>query len=162
MKHNSLPRRGATTVELAVVAPLTFFLLIGIVVGAMGVFRYQEVASLARQSARYASVHGAGYAKDTGNPAAVPNDGLWSGGTGQCSLVYNNVIAAQDVSLNLSELNYSVTWNASNSPYHTTIVNGIVTPTTNTVTVTITYQWIPEALFGGVTMSSTAVTVMSN
>jgi len=40
-------RQGATTVEFAVVAPATFILLLGIVVGGMGVFRYQEVAHLA-------------------------------------------------------------------------------------------------------------------
>ena len=150
MKSKRQVRRGATIVEMAFIAPVTFFLLVGIVVGGIGIFRYQEVSSLARQSARYASVHGTQYAADTGNAAATPTD------------IYNNVIAAENVSLDPSAVTYSVTWNSNNAPYHTTIVNGSLTPVTNTVTVTITYQWIPEALFGGVTMSSTAVTPMSH
>jgi hypothetical protein len=33
--------------------------------------------------------------------------------------------------------------------------------TRNTVTVTLTYQWIPEAFFGGITLRSTSVLPMS-
>jgi len=54
-------RQGAHDVEFAVVAPATFILLLGIVVGGMGVFRYQEVAHLAREATRYASTHGGQY-----------------------------------------------------------------------------------------------------
>src|SRR5262249_10218073 len=46
--------------------PWSFFLLVGLIIGAMGVVRYQEVASLARTAARYASTHGAKYRKDAG------------------------------------------------------------------------------------------------
>ena len=31
----------------------------------------------------------------------------------------------------------------------------------NTVTVTVTYQWVPEAFFGGITLSSTSVMPIS-
>jgi Flp pilus assembly protein TadG len=143
------PRRGATLVECAIVYPVVFFLLLGLVVGAMGMFRYQQVASLARQGARYASTHGAQYAKDTGLPAVTPQD------------VYNNIIAPGAVNLDLNQLNYSVTWNSSNNPYHTDIVNNTIVGTGNTVTVTITYQWVPELFLGGVTLSSTSVMPMS-
>jgi Flp pilus assembly protein TadG len=51
-------RRGGTVVECAVIYPLTFLLIIGLMVGGFGVFRYQEVASVAREGARWASVHG--------------------------------------------------------------------------------------------------------
>jgi Flp pilus assembly protein TadG len=150
MRQQRAPRRGASLVEFALVAPVTFFLMIGLLVGGMGIFRYQEVATLAREAARYASVHGTGYASDTGNPAATATD------------VYTNGIVNNNVSLDLSHLQYSVTWNTSNRPYHTKIVSGSVVPVTNTVQVTITYQWMPEALLGGITMTSTAVTPMCN
>jgi Flp pilus assembly protein TadG len=150
MRPSALPRRGATVVEFAVVGPIILFLLIALVVGGMGVFRYLEVAALARESARYASVHGTQYQKDTGQTAATAQD------------IYNNVIVAQNVSLDLSQLNYSVTWNTDNRPYHTQVVNGSVVPVTNTVQVRITYQWIPEIYLGGVTLTSTAVTPMAN
>src|SRR3954451_16068419 len=95
-------RRGTTAVECALVYPLVFMFCLGLVVGAMGVFRYQELASLARRGARYASVHGYQYSKDTGNPAATPAD------------VYANAIDPYAVGLDKSQLGYSVTWNKSN------------------------------------------------
>jgi Flp pilus assembly protein TadG len=149
MRFHSKSRRGGTLVEFALVGPLTLLLMIGLLVGGMGIFRYQEVASLTRMASRYASVHGAQYQADTGQPAATAQD------------IYNNVIVPQNVSLDLSQVQYSVTWNTDNSPYHTVIVNGNVVPVTNTVTVTITYQWIPEAYLGGITLTSTSVTPMS-
>jgi hypothetical protein len=118
-------------------------------VGALGIFRYQELASVARRAARYASVHGTDYAKDTGNPAATPQD------------IYNNAIQPYAVGFNLNQLSYAVTWNASNQPYQATIVNNYPVANRNTVTVTVTYQWIPEAFLGGITLRSTSVQPMS-
>ena len=56
MRVHRHPRRAATLVEAAVVYPVTFLLLIGLVVGAMGMLRYQEMATLSRDAARYALV----------------------------------------------------------------------------------------------------------
>ena len=72
MYLRSPKRSGATVVESAVVYPTTFLLLLSLVIGAMGVFRYQEVASLARAAARYASTHGAEYRKDAGMGVGSP------------------------------------------------------------------------------------------
>src|SRR4051794_4360825 len=149
-------RPGATIVESAVVSPVVFLLVLGLLVGAAGVFRYQEMASLARRASRYASVHGTQYAKDTGNPAATPTvSGLAPPG----SDIYNNV-AANAVILDPSRLTCSVSYNSANSPYRTSTVNGLVVATTNTVSVTLSYQWIPEAFLGGITLTSTSVTPM--
>ena len=75
-------RRGATSVEFAIVASTVLLLLIGLIVGALGVFRYQEIARLAREGARYAAVRGEAYARTTGRvkpdllePAIRSNDG---------------------------------------------------------------------------------------
>ena len=73
-RQTRLPRRGASLVEFAVVGPVALLLLIGLVVMAMGVYRYQQVAALAREGSRYASVHGGMYAKETGNTAATQQD----------------------------------------------------------------------------------------
>ena len=44
------PRRhGTHALECAVVFPVVFLLLFGLLIGALGVFRYQQVASLARE-----------------------------------------------------------------------------------------------------------------
>jgi Flp pilus assembly protein TadG len=149
MRINSTHRRGVTAVEFAVIGPVTFFILIALIVGGMGIFRYQELASVVREASRWASVHGAQYQQDTGNPAATAQD------------VYNNVIAPNAVGLDLSQLSYSVTWNTDNRPYNTIIVNNQVVPVRNTVTVTLTYQWIPEMYLGGYTLTSTSTLPMT-
>lgn len=133
MRLKSTTRPAATMVEFAIVAFLTFFLIIGLIVGGAGVFRYVEVASLAREASRQASVHGTQYAKDTGNAAWTATD------------IYNNVIKPQAAILDLAKLTYSVTWTTSNSPTHTVIANNQLVVVSNKVTVTINYQWIPEA-----------------
>jgi Flp pilus assembly protein TadG len=137
-------RRGATMVECGVVLLVTLLLVLGGIVGSLGVYRYQAVAALAREGARYASVHGGQYQIDTGNTAATPTS------------VYTNAISPKVVALDTNRLTYSVTWdNPSKMPAYYDSVNNVWKG--NTVTVTVTYQWIPEAFFGGATMTSTSV-----
>ena len=45
--------------------------LVGTVVLGLAVFRYEQLQALAREGARYASVHGPQYASDTGNSYAT-------------------------------------------------------------------------------------------
>jgi len=150
MRLRNPSRRGASAVEAAIVYPVALFFVLGLVVGAMGVFRYQETAALAREAARYASVHGGQYAQEMKVTAPTPAD------------IYNNVVLPMAVGFDTSQLNYSITYNTSNMPYHTTLdSNKNVIPIQNTVTVTLTYQWLPEAFLGGVTLSSTSVMPMS-
>lgn len=52
-------RRGAALVEAAVVLPVFLLLVVGGVVLGLGLFRYQEIAHLARESARWASLQDA-------------------------------------------------------------------------------------------------------
>src|SRR3954453_17078689 len=96
--------RGTTTIEFAITCPIAFFLIFAIIVGGLGVFRYQQVAAAAREGARYASVHGGWYAEDTNKPAATPSD------------IYTNAILPAANALDPSHLTYSVTWNQSNMP----------------------------------------------
>jgi Flp pilus assembly protein TadG len=146
------PRRrsGATAVECAFIYPVVFLLILGLLVGAAGIFRYSQLASLSREAARYASVHGGQYAKEMNVTAPAPAD------------IYNNVVLGSAVGFDTSQLSYSITYNTSNWPYHTTLdANNNVIPIQNTVTVTLTYQWLPEAFLGGITLSSTSVMPMS-
>jgi hypothetical protein len=137
-------------VECAFVYPVVFLLILGLLVGAGGIFRYSQLASLTREAARYASVHGAQYAQEMKVTAPTPAD------------IYNNVVLPMAEGLDTSQLNYSITYNTSNSPFHTILdANNNVIPIQNTVTVTLTYQWLPEAFLGGVTLSSTSVMPMS-
>jgi Flp pilus assembly protein TadG len=152
MRLRHLRRHGTSVVEAAVVYPAVFIFVVGLVVGAAGIFRYQEVASLARRAARYAAVHGSQYAKDTGNSLATQAD------------IVNNAVAPYAVALDPTKLNCTVAYgNATNTPYqyNTSVVNGNVVASTNTVSVTITYKWLPEAFLGGITLRSTSVMPMA-
>lgn len=149
MRLRSQARQGAAAIEFAIVAPLAFLLVLGLLIGGLGVFRYQQMAHLAREASRWASVHGAQYAADTGKPAASAAD------------VYQQVIAHYAAAIDPSKFTYSVVWNPSNGLYHTQITNNKVVAVANTVTVIVAYQWIPEAYLGGITLSSTSVSTMS-
>jgi Flp pilus assembly protein TadG len=147
--HRSAKRSGATLVECAIVYPVVFLLLLGMVVGAAGIFRYSQLASMAREGARYASVHGAQYAKENNVTPPTPAD------------IFNNAITPMGTTFDPTQLNYSITYNTDNWPFHTTTdTSNNVVPIQNTVTVTLTYQWLPEAFLGGITLTSTSVMVM--
>jgi Flp pilus assembly protein TadG len=136
-------------VEFAIVVPVLFVLIFGVIIGGLGVSRYQRIALLAREGSRWASVHGAEYATETHNTAATAAD------------VYNLAIVPKAVGLDLSKLSYSVTWNTDNNQYHTTTVNGNLVKVANTVSVALSYQWIPQGYIGQKTLRSTSVSVMS-
>jgi len=136
MRLFAKPRRGTTLVECAVIYPVTFLLLLGLVIGGLGVFRYQEVASLAREGARYASVRGDKYQQLTGKPAVTPAE------------VYQNAILPKAATLDPARLTYQVAWNPDNRQG-------------GTVTVVVTYQWVPEAYLGGISLSSTSAMTVS-
>jgi hypothetical protein len=150
MRLNPCHRSGTTAVECALVYPVVFLFTLGLIICAAGVFRYEELASLARRAARYAAVHGTFWAMDTRNTAPAPAD------------IYNNVILPNAVGFDPTKLSYSITYaNGMNTPYQTSTINGNVVPATNIVTVTISYQWVPEGFLGGITLSSTSVMPMS-
>lgn len=142
-------RKGNTMVEFAIVVPLLFVLIFGLIVGGFGVARYQRVSLLAREASRWASVHGAEYASRTHNTAATAAD------------VYNQAIVPKANGLDLSKLSYSVTWNTNNQQYHTAVVGGNTVKVANTVTVALTYTWIPGGYVPARTLRSTSVAVMN-
>lgn len=154
------PRRGATLAECAVVLPVTFFFLAGLIVGGMGIFRYQQVAWLAEEAARYASVRGSDYQKDTGNSSPTQ------------SQIQTNVVQALATQLQPSYLTVQVKWLDMNAGTVTDWDSSGKAPVTTSssgqmissrVRVTVSYQWFPEAyLVGPITLSSTCEIPMSN
>jgi Flp pilus assembly protein TadG len=135
-------RRGAVVVEYALVLSATLALTCGLVVVGVGFFRYQQMALLAREGARYASVHAAQYQQVTGGTAA------------DAAAVYNNAITPLATGLDLSKLSYTVNWDdPSKGPVY------LSNPATNTyrinyVTVTVRYNWLPQMYLGATTLSS--------
>jgi hypothetical protein len=120
-----------------------------IVIG-IGVYYYQQVSALAREGARWASVHGGQYSQETGNPMATRQ------------LVYDNAIKPMAVGLDKSQFtatNPAVSWDNPNEMPSYTDASGNVLA--NRVTVTVTYKWYPALYVGGpVTLSSTSVMPM--
>jgi Flp pilus assembly protein TadG len=150
-KNPRYHRRGATAVEAAFVLPVVFMFIFGMVVIGLGIYRYQQVAALAREGARYASVHGTQYAAETGNTAATAAN------------IYDSAILPLAVGLSANQLNYSVSWNTTNSPtsYNpNSIPPGA--PINNTVSVTVSFNWIPELYIAGpINLTSTSTMPMS-
>lgn len=127
-------RKGATLVELAIVLPLVVLMSIGLCVAELAVFRYQQVAALAHESARWAAVHGKNYARRSQKPIATTND------------ILKNVIEPRAVGLDLNRLTPVLKWNDNFTA----------------VSVTVSYQWAPQtALFVPKTFTCTAVSLSS-
>ena len=150
MLQRSTPRRATTVVECAFILPVTLFLLLALIVGSMGIFRYQEVATLAREGARYASTHGYQYRQDAGLSQGTSTD--WS------QDVYTNAIQPRIVALDESRLSYSCSWpDVINQPGKPDNWPG------SKVDVTVSYQWLPEwFLVGPITLTSTSSMPITN
>lgn len=151
LSHPHQPRRwGATVLECAFVLPVIFFLFIGLVIGATGVFRFQEVATLAREGARYASTHGYQYRKDAGLSMGSSTD--WYND------IYDNAIKPKILSLDTAKLTVKVSW--------PDVVNQAGKPDNwpgSKVDVTVSYQWLPELyLIGPYTLQSTSSMPITN
>jgi Flp pilus assembly protein TadG len=160
MRLRSRPhRRAALTIESALVYPLLFLLLFGLIVGGLGVFRYQQVALLAREASRYARVHGSSWASATKQTS--PNT----------QQILQQVVIPLSAGLDTSKLTIQVQWidetagvpqdwdTSSKAPTGTTKTGSAVT---NHVRVTLTYQWSPELfLVGPLSLQSVSEVAMA-
>jgi Flp pilus assembly protein TadG len=108
-------RSGAALVEAAFVLPVLFFLVFVIISGAMMVIAADEVAGVAREGARYASVRGTSYATNTKQPAATAAD-------------VAGYVKGLGATLDPARMTCTTTWQGSNSPGQY-------------VTVEVHYQW---------------------
>jgi hypothetical protein len=145
--------------------PLVLMLILGTCIIGLGIFRYQQVATLAREGARYASVHGSQYVAVTGNSAMTAAN------------IYTNAILPLAVGLNTSNLTYTIQWGtkASGTWAWTSWDSSNPDPTSanpnsspanqpiyNSVKVTVSYQWTPEMyITGPITLRSISEMPMS-
>ena len=146
--RRSARRSGATLVESALIYSLLFFILFGIVLGGAAIFRYQQVAHIARESSRWAAVHGEGYAREQNKTAATADD------------IYTNAVLPQAAGMQPDKITLVVSWDRDKRPYHLVVRNDQVVPVTNNVSVTVEYQWDPGFLLGPFTLRSTSVSSM--
>jgi Flp pilus assembly protein TadG len=145
-------RAGAVAVEAAVVYSVLLFLILGLIVGGMGVFRYQQVACHAREAARYASTRGSDWQKETDQDSPAQDQVL------RDAVV--PLLAGMDptkVSIQMEWIERTtgtvIPWDkAAKYPRSLNSANEYVT---NSVRVTITYQWSPDLIFGTLYLTST-------
>ncbi len=152
-------RRGAAALEAALVFPVLLALLLGVIVGGIGVFYYQEVACLAEEAARFACTRGLDYQKDSDNPSPTRDQ------------ILNQVVLPLAVSMAPDQLSLQMQWidRGSNLAYDwdgaTKDIRSI-TPqgeyVNNAVRVTVTYTYSAGVLFGPVTLTSVAEAPMLN
>jgi Flp pilus assembly protein TadG len=152
-------RRGAVLVEAAFVYPLLFLLLFGLIVGGLGIYRYQAVACMAREAARYACVRGSDWQLTTDQPSPTQ------------AQISQTVVVPLAVAMDTTQLTTTVqlvngvsgavtAWDSSNQATISLNANG--QPVANRVRVTITYNWYPELLLGGpIVLQSVSETPMS-
>jgi Flp pilus assembly protein TadG len=138
-------RRGATAVEAAIVYPVLVLLLFGLIVGGLGVFRYQQVALLAHEGARAASVRGSQWAKETNQTSPTQQ---------QLSDQLKTIAAGMDPTQLTVQVDWVdmasgtvVAWDSSSKK--TTSLTTTGDPVANHVRVTVTYQWVPELFLAG-------------
>ena len=154
-------RRGVAAVEFAVVAPVVLFFIFAQIIGGLGVFRYQEVAHLAREGARYASTHGGTYQQELVVPHLTTVPAVAS------SSDMRNYLIGRTVLLDADKLQVTAAWTApsgitpANTPIYVDTDPTLVPPgqkvVQNNVRVTVTYQWLPEMyVVGPITLTSTS------
>jgi Flp pilus assembly protein TadG len=133
-------RRGTYAVEFALVVQVLFFYIFAHILGGLMVFQYIETTNLAREGSRWASVHGWQWQQDQiagGNPLVTPTT---------AGDVFDNAMRPRIVAMDLANvnsggpLNYSVVW-ADDGQMTTYYDYTSGTYKTNTVTVTVSYQW---------------------
>src|SRR5437773_1140032 len=122
-RHSQCRRHGATLVEAAIVYPVLCLLLLCGLLLWQRVTLYQQLAMLAREGARYASVRGYAYSVDTGSTAATSTS------------VQTYVRGKAPSGFTTSSLTVTTTWNTDNHITHTSGSSTIK----NTVSVTVSY-----------------------
>jgi Flp pilus assembly protein TadG len=147
-------------IETAVVLPVMLLLVLMLIVGGIGVFRYQQVALLAREGARWGSVRGTGWQMDTDQTPPTQQD------------ILQNAVLPLAVGMDQSNITIvaelidgetgSVTaWDSSRkNPLSLSKTNQGVT---NRIRITISYDWSPGVLIlGSVNMKSVSEMPMMN
>ena len=147
-------RRGATAVETAIVSSAVFAIVIGLIVGGIGVFRYEQVSCLAHEGARWASVRGGDYQQDK-----TLNSPTTQQIVDQAILPLASGMDPNAISVTVEWINNgsgtASNWDTASKDVHSVIANGEYV--SNSVRVTVTYSWTPEILGAVYTFQSVCV-----
>jgi len=154
-------RRGAVMVEAAFVHPVMLILIFMIIIGGMGVFRYQQVACQAREAARWAAVRGSDWRNASGEPFPTKSD------------ILKKAVLPFAAGMDPKSLSIQVEWidkvngNGKGEDWdcaakHPKSVDKNNRSVSNRVCVTVTYQWSPEFfIVGAIKLQSRSEIAMS-
>lgn len=138
-------RKAATIVEAAFIVPVLVLLIAMAVDAVSGIYRYHQVASLARAGARYASVHAGQFAEENLLPVITPE------------ALKTNVMLPHSAGLLEDRLTVTIHWLPNGNSYPVTVIDDSGNVKENMVRVTVNYVWYPVFFFGGsLTLSSTS------
>jgi Flp pilus assembly protein TadG len=160
IRRKSGKRRAAVAVESAVVLPVMLVLVLMLIVGGIGVFRYQQVACLAREGARWGSVRGSGWQLETGQTSPTQAEILQNAVLPLAVGMDASAITIQAELVN-GETGAVTAWDSSRkNPLSLSKINlGVA----NRIRITVNYNWSPGVLLpGSVTMSSVSEVPMMN
>ena len=159
-RRPSHQRRAAVAVETAIVLPVFLFLLLALIVGGMGVFRYQQVACLAREGARWGSVRGTLWEIDTDQTVPTQDD------------ILKNAVLPFAVGMETAKITMQAEWidgmTGVATPWDsarrsTLVLSASNEGVNNKIRITVNYAWSPGALVPGtINMTSVSEMVMSN
>ncbi|QEL21017.1 TadE/TadG family type IV pilus assembly protein [Limnoglobus roseus] len=152
-------RGGATAVEMALVLPIVCLLVIGFIIGGMDLLRYQQVACLAREGARWASVRGADYGVDAGQSSPTQQQ------------IVDQAIVPRTAAMDPTALSVRVQlidkgnntvqdWDASSKAVRSITATGEYV--SNAIRVTVTYQITANALGDPLTLQGVCEMSMVN
>jgi len=133
-RRTSHRRRGMVLAEAGIVYSAALLVIVGTIVIGLGVFRYNQVAWLSREGARWAAVHGATYQSEQSQAAPT------------AAAVLSNAVTPKLAGLNSNNLTATLTWNNAASP--------------PTVTFRLNYVWVPECYLTSLTFTSTSTQVI--
>ena len=158
LRRQTRRRRGSQAVEAAIVFPVLLFLLLALIVGGIGVFRYQQVALLSQEASRWASVRGADYQKDADQPSPTRDQ------------IFQEAVLPFAVGMDPGRISVQVQWvdrgNATVQDWDAAPKDvKSLTPqgeyVNNAVRVTVAYEWSPGILVGPLTLTSRCEAPMS-
>src|SRR5579872_6328777 len=114
LRSSNQGRRGAYAVEFAIVSQILFLFIFAHIMGGLAVFDYIQTVNLAREGARWASVHGGQYNMDVNagkSPYTAPSTPL---ALTSSTDVYTNAIQPKIISLDQTKVNNtSPGWSAA-------------------------------------------------
>lgn len=148
----AIRRSGAVMLETALVLPVLFIFLMGIIVGGYGVFRSQLVACQAREAARWAAVRGGDYQRDE-NLESPTAQGIADQAVVPLAAGMDPAALAVTVQWVDKATNAAQDWDASPKEVRSITADGKYV--TNAVRVTVSYQWSPGVLSDPILLQST-------